>query len=126
MSNTLSSPIKVAAGLFMIAGLINLIVTFTNLTSSPSSIEPESLQATANELTQIINIISAVIGILIGCFLLKAKHWAYTLGLILVSLGLVTHLLDLSQVGTTVWYRLILSAAILISLIVGRNDFKKG
>jgi hypothetical protein len=126
MNKTISTPIKIAAFFFLVGGLLNLVVAVTNLTVSSTSADPESLGGVINQLTQIITIVSAVLSILVGWFLVKAKRWSYILGLILVILALVMHGLVLAQLGTTRWYGLALSAAILILLIVGKKDFKKG
>lgn len=125
MNKTVSTPIKIAAFFFLVGGLLNLAVTITNLTVSSTSANPESLRGLVNQLTQIITIVSAILYILVGWFLIKAKRWSYILGLILVILALAEHVLVLSQAGTTRWYGLALSVTILILLIVGRKDFKK-
>ena len=125
MNKIPSTPIKIAAFFFLVGGLLNLVVAVTNLTVSSTSADPESLRGIVNQLTQIITIVSAVLNVLVGWFLIKAKRWSYILGLILVILALVMHGLVLVQVGTTRWYGLALSAAILILLVVGRKDFKK-
>lgn len=125
MNKTVSTPIKIAAFFFLVGGLLNLVVAVTNLTVSNTSADPESLRGVVNQLTQIITIVSATLSFLVGWFLIKAKRWSCILGLILVILALAMHVLALSQVGTTRWYGLALSAAILILLIVGRKDFRK-
>lgn len=125
MNKIVSTPIKIAAFFFLAGGLLNLVVAVTNLTISSTSTDSENLRGVVNQLTQIITIVSAVLSILVGWFLIKAKLWSYMLGLILVILALAIHILALSQVGTTRWYGLMLSATILILLIVGRKDFKR-
>ncbi len=125
MNKIPSTPIKIAAFFFLVGGLLNLATVVTNLTVSSTSADPESLRGVANQLTQIITIVSAVLGILVGWFLIKSKRWSYILGLVLAILALGMHGLALSQVGTTRWYGFALSAAILILLIVGRKEFKK-
>ncbi|KKQ80819.1 MAG: hypothetical protein UT02_C0002G0044 [Parcubacteria group bacterium GW2011_GWC2_38_7] len=125
MNKKISTPVKIAAFFFLVGGLLNLVVAVTNLTVSSTSTDPESLRGVVNQLTQIITIISAVLNFLVGWFLIKAKRWSYILGLILVILALGMHGLTLSQVGTTRWYGLALSATILILLVIGRKDFKK-
>ena len=125
MNKAISTPIKIAAFVFIVGGLLNLIVAVTNLTVSSTKVDPESLRGAINQLTQIIIIVSAVLSIFIGWFLAKAKRWSYILGLIFIILALGIHILALTQVGTTRWYGLGLSAAILILLILGRKDFKK-
>lgn len=125
MNKIISTPIKIAAFFFLAGGLLNLVVAVTNLTVSNTSADPESFRDVVNQLTQIITVISAVLNILVGWFLIKAKRWSYILGFILVIPALGMHVLALSQVGTTRWYGLALSVAILILLIIGRKDFKK-
>ena len=125
MNKSISTPIKIAAFFFLVGGLLNLVIAVTNLTVSSTSADPESLRGVVNQLTQIITIASAFLSILVGWFLIKAKRWSYILGIVLVILALGMHGLALSQVGTTRWYGLALSAAILILLIVGRKDFRK-
>ena len=122
MNKTLSTPIKIASFFFLVGGLLNLVVAVANLTVSSTSADPESLSGVANQLTQIISIASAVLSILVGWYLIKAKRWAYILGLILVILALIMHLLVLTQLGTTRWYGLALSLVILTLLILGRNE----
>ncbi len=125
MDKTISTPIKIAAFFFLVGGLLSLIMAVTNLTVSSTSTDQESLRSIVNQLVQIITIVSAVLSFLVGWFLIKAKRWSYILGLVLVILALGMHVLALTQVGTTRWYGLGLSIAILILLIVGRKDFKK-
>lgn len=125
MNNSISTPIKIAAFFFLVGGLLNLVVAVTNLTVPSTSADPENLRGAVNQLTQIITIVSAVFSILVGWFLIKAKRWSYILGLALVIPALSIHVLTLSQIGSTRWYGLALSAATLILLIVGRRDFKK-
>ena len=125
MNKTVSTPIKIAAFFFIVGGFLNLVLGVTNLTVSTTSTDPQSLRGVVNQLTQIIIIVSAAFSFLIGWFLVKAKRWSYILGLVLIILALGVHVLTLSQVGSTRWYGLALSAAILILLIVGRKDFKK-
>ena len=125
MNKIISTPIKIAAFFFLVGGLLNLVVAVTNLTVSNTSADPESFRDVVNQLTQIITVISAVLNILVGWFLIKAKRWSYILSFILVIPALGMHVLALSQVGTTRWYGLALSVAILILLIIGRKDFKK-
>lgn len=115
-----STPIKIAAFLFLVGGLLNLIVATSNL-AAPNT---ENLQGAVHQLTQILTIASALLSILVGWFLIKAKRWSYILGTILVILALGMHTLALSQVGTTKWSGFALSSAILILLILGRKDFK--
>jgi mannose/fructose/N-acetylgalactosamine-specific phosphotransferase system component IID len=125
MNKSISTQIKIAAFFFLVGGLLNLVVAVTNLTVPSTSADPESLRGVVNQLTQIISIVSAVLSILVGWFLIKAKRWSYILGLVLVILAIIMHGLVLAQVGTTRWYGLALSATILILLIAGRKDFKK-
>lgn len=125
MNKIVSTPIKIAAFFFLVGGLLNLVVAVTNLTVSSTSADPESFQSVVNQITQIITIVSAALSFLVGWFLIKAKRWSYILGIVLVSLALGMHVLALTQVGTTRWYGLALSAAILILLVVGKKDFKK-
>lgn len=102
-----------------------MFLAVTKLTASGTSANPESLRGVVNQLTQIITIASAVLNISVGWFLVKMKRWSYMLGLVLVILALGLHGLALSQVGTTRWYGLALSAAIFILLIIGRKDYRK-
>lgn len=125
MNKTISTPTKVAAFFFLVGGLLNLAIAVTNLTVSSTSTDPESLTGAISQLTQIITIGSAILNALVGWFLIQAKSWSYKLGLVLVILALIIHVLALTQVGTTRWYGLALSVAILVLLIVGKKDFKK-
>ncbi len=120
MKKTTSTTIKIAAFFFLVGGLLNLFIAVTNLTVSSAT---EGFKEVVGQVTQIITIISAVLSILVGWFLIKGKRWSYILGLILVILAIATHILALTQVGETRWYGLALSITIFILLILGRNDF---
>ncbi len=102
-----------------------MIVTVTDLTVQGISIDSGNLRELVKQIIQVTNIVFAILSILVGWFLIKAKRWSYVLGLILVILTLAMHVQTLTQVGTTRWYGLALSSAIFILLIVGRRDFKK-
>ena len=125
MNKTTSTPIKIAAFCFLVGGLLNLAGAVSSLTVSNTSADQESLRGVVSQLTQIVTAVSAVLSIFVGWFLIKAKRWSYILGLVLVILALAMHGILLIQMGTTRWYGLALSVAILILLIAGRKDFKK-
>lgn len=116
--------IKIAAFLFLVGGLINLVISARSLIAL-SGPDAEGLVSTINIVTTLLVLVSAILNILIGWFLIKLKKWAYVLGLILVILALAMHVFTLSQLGTTAFYKLALSAVIFILLILGRKDFKK-
>ena len=125
MKNPPSKPIQIAAFLFLAGGLLNLILAVTRLTVVNTSTDLEELRSTVYQIIQVITIGSSVLNILAGIFLMKLKRWAYILGFILVILALGLHIFAIIQVGTTKWYGLSLSIAILILLINGRKNFNK-
>ncbi len=124
MKQSISTPIKIAAFFFLVGGMLNVLSAFTKLSLSVISTDPDSFRYMANQLIQIITILSAVLNILVGWFLMQAKRWAYIVGLILATLSLLMGGLVVAQSGTTQWFGLGVSVALLILLGIGRKDFR--
>lgn len=120
-----STIVKIATFILLVGGLLTFITALTRLTVLTTSNNFATLNTTVEKLTNIILLIWSALSILSGWFLIKLKKWPYVLGIVVMSLSIVVHLLALAKVGTTRWYSLILSIAVLVLLIVGRKSFKK-
>ncbi|MBI5306743.1 hypothetical protein HZB04_04155 [Candidatus Wolfebacteria bacterium] len=121
-----SWPIKIAAFLLLVGGLLDIFAAASRLVVSLSNPNVTAdLRAAVNQISQIIAIGWNGLSILAGWYLIKLKRWAYILSLVLTSLALAMHLLALTQVGATRYFNFLLSIAILIVLIISRKKFKK-
>lgn len=117
--------VKIATFILLVGGLLTFIAALTRLTVLTTSNNFATLNTTVEKLINLILLIWSALSILSGWFLIKLKKWPYVLGIVVMSLSIVVHLLALAKVGTTRWYSLILSIAVLVLLIVGRKSFRK-
>lgn len=110
MQNQISPQTKIAAFLFLVSGILNLMFA--------------AIRFTVSSTAELIALIIALLSILVGIFLVKTKLWSYILGFLIATFILSTHLLVLYKTSTPNYYGLILSTATLILLITGKKDFK--
>lgn len=123
MNKNLSTPIKIVAFLFIASGLINIGLSIVNLTAPTIQIDSQGFQGFVSELVSYFGIGFGLLDILIGWSLIKLKHWAYIVGLMLTIITLGMHIFTLAELSTTKYISLASSLVILILLIIGRKNF---
>ncbi|MFA5855676.1 MAG: hypothetical protein WC846_05395 [Candidatus Gracilibacteria bacterium] len=102
-----------------------MAISATNLTVETSASQVASMKDLVSQIVNVITKIGALLDFLVGWYLIKLKKWALILGYIMAGLTLAIHMMTLSQVGATGYYKLTISIAVLILLITGRKDFNK-
>ncbi len=125
MNKQLPLAVKIVASLFLITGLYNLIIIFIFLLRDLDSYENKNFFEIISQAINIVPLVYALANVLVGRYLFKLQYWAYSLGLILTIFSLGSYIYIFMQGERPYLTGPLLSIAILILLIKGKEDFKK-